>query len=386
MSTPEHHKNRPTWRERTAGQPDDEDVLEGMAEGEVVVTVVAPTPRAAVLKRVALLTLTAVSLYLLFPSIVQVFSSFPALGRIEPWWFLAMGAAEAASFSCTWVVQHVAMRAKRWVPVIESQLAGNAFGRIVPGGGAAAGALQFKMLVEAGVGGARAASGLTVASVMLFAALLALPVLAVPGILLGTPIPNGLEPALYVGIGLFITMFALGAVVLIYDGPLAWIGRIVQRGRNRLWRRREPMTALPSRLLRERDLVVSVVGRRWWQALLATVGKWVLDYLTLLAALTAIGSRPAPSLVLLAYVLAQILGQIPLTPGGLGFVEAGLTATLTLAGVKAGDAVIATLAYRLFSFWLPMPFGLWAWVMHNRRYGGDDREDGAAVAAGAGRP
>jgi uncharacterized protein (TIRG00374 family) len=60
---------------------------------------------------------------------------------------------------------------------------------------------------------------------------------------------------------------------------------------------------------------------------------------------------------------------MPLTPGGLGFVEAGLTGTLALAGVGAGAAVVATLAYRLVSFWLPIPAGAVAAVIHRRRYG-----------------
>jgi uncharacterized protein (TIRG00374 family) len=72
--------------------------------------------------------------------------------------------------------------------------------------------------------------------------------------------------------------------------------------------------------------------------------------------------------VLLAFCTAQVLTQVPVTPGGLGFVEAGLTATLTLAGVSAGDAVLATLAYRLFSYWLPLPLGLAALLLHRRRY------------------
>ena len=78
-------------------------------------------------------------------------------------------------------------------------------------------------------------------------------------------------------------------------------------------------------------------------------GRWAFDYATLLAALAAVGSHPRPALVLLAFCAAQVLAQIPITPGGLGFVEAGLTATLALAGVTAGDAVLATLTYRLFS-------------------------------------
>ena len=85
------------------------------------------------------------------------------------------------------------------------------------------------------------------------------------------------------------------------------------------------------------------------------------------------GGRPRPLLygVLLAYCVAQILSWLPFTPGGLGFVEAGLTGTLVLAGVNAADAVVATLAYRLVSYWLPLPAGLVAWFVHRRRYGSE---------------
>jgi uncharacterized protein (TIRG00374 family) len=62
--------------------------------------------------------------------------------------------------------------------------------------------------------------------------------------------------------------------------------------------------------------------------------------------------------VLLAFCAAQLLAQVPVTPGGLGFVEAGLTATLVLAGVETADALTATFAYRLFAYWLQLPLGL----------------------------
>ena len=113
---------------------------------------------------------------------------------------------------------------------------------------------------------------------------------------------------------------------------------------------------------------MGTLGPRWKRALAATSGRWALDYATLLAALAAVGSQPRPSLVLLAFCAAQILAQIPITPGGLGFVEAGLTAMLALAGVSAGAAVLATFAYRLFSYWLPLPVGLLAFGWHARRY------------------
>ena len=113
--------------------------------------------------------------------------------------------------------------------------------------------------------------------------------------------------------------------------------------------------------------MIGTLGPRWKRALLATVGRWSFDYATLLAALAAVGDHARPGLVLLAFCAAQLLAQIPITPGGLGFVEAGLTAMLTLAGVGAGAAVLATFAYRLASYWLPLPVGLAAWAVHRRR-------------------
>jgi uncharacterized protein (TIRG00374 family) len=153
-----------------------------------------------------------------------------------------------------------------------------------------------------------------------------------------------------------------------FDAPLRWIGRTIQRVRNRLRRHSEPLKGLPKRLLHERDRILETFGPKWKRALAATIGRWFFDYATLLAALAAVGSRPRPALVLLAFCGAQILAQIPATPGGLGFVEAGLTAMLKLAGVPAGAAVLATFAYRLFSYWLPLPLGAIGFVAHRRRY------------------
>ena len=66
--------------------------------------------------------------------------------------------------------------------------------------------------------------------------------------------------------------------------------------------------------------------------------------------------------------MAQVLALVPFTPGGLGFVEAGLTGTLALAGVPAAEALVAALAYRLASYWLPIPFGLGAYLVHRHYF------------------
>jgi uncharacterized protein (TIRG00374 family) len=173
-----------------------------------------------------------------------------------------------------------------------------------------------------------------------------------------------------VAVVLLVALFAVGALLIVYDGVLAWVGRAIQNVRNRMRRRAEPLRTLPERLLRERNRIIGTFGQRWMRALAATSGRWAFDYATLLAALAAIGSQPRPSLVLLAFCAAQVLSQIPVTPGGLGFVEAGLTAMLALAGVSAGAAVLAAFVYRLFSYWLQLPAGLAAFGWHARRYRG----------------
>ena len=73
--------------------------------------------------------------------------------------------------------------------------------------------------------------------------------------------------------------------------------------------------------------------------------------------------------MLLAYAAAGIIALFPVTPGGLGIVEASLSGLLILAGVSGGDAVLATLAYRLASYWLPLLAGPPAYLLFRHRYG-----------------
>jgi uncharacterized protein (TIRG00374 family) len=324
---------------------------------------------ATIARHAVLLVVTGVSLYLLAPALLEVFGAFDQLDDIDPLWFLGMFALQVGSYGCMWAVQRLAIRLRRWGPVITSQLASNAFGRVVPGGVAAAGAMQFAMLVRAGVPAAAAASGMTASSVLVFGTLLALPVLAVPAIVTGATVNSGLLHAAIAGAVLFLAILAIGVACVVWDRPLEVIGRAAQRVRNRLFPQRDPLTDLPARLIRERDIVLDVLGQQWWEALLGAAGRWVLDYLTLLAALYAVDAQPRASLVLLAFFAAQLLGTLPLTPGGLGFVEAGLTGTLALAGVSAAAAVLATLAYRLVAFWLPIPAGGVAALLHRHHYG-----------------
>ena len=317
-----------------------------------------------------MLTATGIGLYVVWPSLAAVFSSGPQLKTVNPLWGIPIVLAEVASFACMWALLRLALDVKPWFPIATAQLAGNAFSRIVPGGAAAGGAMQFDMLRQAGVSTTWAATGVTAVSLISTATLLGLPVISIISILItGASVEHNLYRVGSIAVVVCVAAMAGGAVLLFADRPLFWLGGVIQRVRNRILRKREPIEGLPGRLVDERDLIRRVLGAGWWQALIFSAGNWLLDLLALLIALAAVGAEPRASVVLLAYVVAAFLGMIPLTPGGLGFVEAGLLGTLSLAGIGTDQALLATLVYRLASYWMPIPTGAVAYFLAARKYG-----------------
>jgi uncharacterized protein (TIRG00374 family) len=319
--------------------------------------------------RVALLALTGVSLYLLFPSLVEVFSSWRSLKTLSWTWVALMLVAESLSFVSVWALQRIALQRGGWFVIGTAQLTSNAVGRVVPGGGATASAFEISMLAKAGVEPGRAGTSLAVAGALDFAALLVLPVLAVPAIVGGAPVGKSLEVAVLLGVAVLVLLLAAGAVAFLTNGPVEAVGRAVQWLMNKSIRRRRHVHDLPEKLFAERDFARATLGTHWAQAIGAAVAISLFDYLALLCAVRAVHQSPRPSLVLLAYVAAILLSLIPFTPGGLGFVEAGLVGLLTASGVDAGAAVTATLTYRLASYWLPLPAGGIAYLLYRHRYG-----------------
>ena len=307
--------------------------------------------------RIIMLVLAAIGLYVVWPSLVATFSSFRELRHVAPIWFVVMVLAEVASFGCMWLLISLCLGSSRYFAIATAQVTGNAISKIVPGGSPMGAAFQFGMLADAGLDPTRVGTGTAAASLINVATLFALPVLSIPAILGGVTVANGLARAAWLGVGVFVLLAGGGAVLLLFDGPIEWVAGVIQRVHNMVLRRRPPLVALSERLTAERDAVRGALGARWGQALLRSAGNVLFDYLALLAALVATGATPKASLVLLAYVAAVVLGMIPLTPGGLGFVEAGLAGMLVLAGVPAAQATLATLAYRLVSYWLPILAG-----------------------------
>ena len=81
------------------------------------------------------------------------------------------------------------------------------------------------------------------------------------------------------------------------------------------------------------------------------------------ASVRALGGSVPLASVAVVYLTGNAIGSVVPTPGGLGAVEAALSAGLTAAGLPGTTAVSAVLLFRTLTFWLPVPVG---WVaLHN---------------------
>ena len=274
------------------------------------------------------------------------------------------------AFAALWALTRIAVPGISWFVAATSQLTSNAAVKVTPGGIVAGGAFYFRMLAVSGVPMTHAAAALAAVGVLSNLVLFALPAVALIIAAVSAPIPEGMLPVAVAGSILFVVMFTATVVLVRFDRPLHLLGRAVESGVNWAAKRfNQDWTFTETGLVESRDLVVKSLGQKWHIALGVATLNWLLDYATLFVALLAIGAQPRASLILLAFAGAAVLGMIPLTPGGLGFVEAGLIGMLTISGIPASDALLATLAYRLFQFWLPIPAGLIAYIVFRGRYG-----------------
>ena len=314
------------------------------------------------------LLIGGIGIYVVLPRLLSAVTEWQSLSHLVWPFVVLMVVCETAAFACIWALDRIVLHTKAWFPVITSQLTSAAAGRVLPGGGATSMALVVSMLGRAGIDTTDAAAAWGTSTLLQTATTLALPVLALPAIIGGAPVNHSLATAAILGAVLFVLLLAAGAVALTTDKPIRLLGRVLQWLLNATIRRHDRVTNLPDRLLSARDSVRTTLGSSWKAAIAAAAGSTLFDYLALLAALRAVGAEPRPSLVLLAYTASQVLALIPVTPGGLGFVEGGLVAMLKLAGVPVGTALAATLVYRTASYWLPLPAGGIAYLLFRRRY------------------
>ena len=295
--------------------------------------------------------------YLVLPQIAGVRKSLSLLGDVRIRFIVAGVLLEAAAIvAYAQLTRQVLPKPGRpglW-KTLRIDLATLAVSHLVPGGAAAGGTLGYRLLEHSGVEGGDAAFALATQGI---GSAVVLNVLLWIALVISIPL-RGFDP-LYgtaaIAGALLIGGFSL-LILLLTKGEVR-AARILRMCARRLpFLEEETVHLLVHRLasrlrtlLADRSLLYSAVG---WAA-----ANWILDAASLWVFVWAFGSRVGVDALLVSYGLANVLAAIPLTPGGLGVVEAVLTSTLVGFGTTRGVAILGVISWRLVNFWLPIPVG-----------------------------
>jgi uncharacterized membrane protein YbhN (UPF0104 family) len=120
-----------------------------------------------------------------------------------------------------------------------------------------------------------------------------------------------------------------------------------------------------------RDSLVLLRGRSPG-VLIGSFGYMGFDIAALVLCFRAFGHSPTLPVIVVAYIIGQLGGLVPL-PGGIGGTEGGLIGLLALYHAPLASATVSVLAYRALALWLPALLGSVAFVQLRKTLQRDDR-------------
>jgi uncharacterized protein (TIRG00374 family) len=253
--------------------------------------------------------------------------------------------------------------------------ASTALSIVLPGGAAVGMAGSYGMLRSWGFESRPVATAVTLTGVWNQLANLAFPAIALVLLML----EGGRHPLLttvaLIGFAALVVVVTGLTLALASDGLARGVGDTAARVTNRALRviRRGPVAWDGSALVRFRHDASAIVRRRWHVLTLATLAGHLTVFLLLLACLRAFdvpSSDVTAVEAFAAWSLVRILGVLPLTPGGVGIVELGLTGLLVGFGGANAAVVAAVLVYRFLTLVPTLALGLLAastWKLHRPR-------------------
>lgn len=245
----------------------------------------------------------------------------------------------------------------------------------VPGGGAVGLAVQYGMLTSYGTTPAATTAAITAVGLWGTFITLGFPIIGVLALIAG-----GGGGAAYLTVALIgLAVLAAAAVVLVLvirSEPLArrigtWGNTLIRPIRRRV-KKLADVDLVPA-IVHFRTSIHDVVVRRWALLTLAQSGIFITQFFILYVALRGVeGWDQAGTPILVAFgafAISQVGLMIPITPGGVGTVDAFMIAILTGNGTADGAATAADLVWRASSFVPQIGIGVIALILWYRRAG-----------------
>ncbi len=252
-----------------------------------------------------------------------------------------------------------------WRVSYQITLAGGAATKILATAGAGGIALTVWALRDRGLPAADVARGMVCYEILTYGVYMA--ALAIFGFGLWFGVFPGSAPA---GLTLVPALFGTAVIVIVLsmlfaDEPAErFLLRRADAAHGRLERWLRRAAALPRSLQSGLEAAIGMFRRRDPSVLGAIVG-WGFDIGTLWASFRAFGPAPPAAVLVMGYYVGTLANTLPL-PGGIGGVEGGMIGSFLAFGVNGSLAVLAVLAYRTISYWLPTVPGVIAYVQLRR--------------------
>ncbi len=265
------------------------------------------------------------------------------------WTLAALGLSAVTYLGAAMSLSGFVLERLRLARTLLAQVAGSFVTLVTPAavGGAA---LNIRYLRRNGVSAADSAASVGVSQLVAFT--LHLSLLVIFAAITGTARDSSLQPPRWV-------FFVVAGLVVVGLAMLA-----TPPGRRLLRARIAPgLGQVIPRLLDVAQQPAKLAQGMGGAALL-TAGY----ILCLAACVRALGGSLPLASIAVVYLTGSAVGSIVPTPGGLGAVEAALSAGLGAAGLPGATAVSAVLLFRMLTFWLPVPIG-WGALSYLQRKG-----------------
>lgn len=288
-----------------------------------------------------------------YGDVVDVMSQMSVLSIVV---LLVTGIVNIATFAPNWMAALPGLSYRKSLRVT---LAGTAIANLAPLGGAVSMGMQYAMFRTWGFEKRESSRAMVVTGVWNNLVNLALPLCGLSLLLLRGGRNAALEVSARIGVVAFVIVAGAFIQVLRSNSGAKKVGRVADRV-VRLWDRlRRQVTlraSLSDVLVTFRNDSVDLLRRRWLALTVSTVAGVMSVFVVLAVAIRAVGIVGAE--VTFAEAFAAWAGTrllstaFPVTPGGLGVVDIGLTTALTGFGGRTESVVAAVLVYRAVT-WLP---------------------------------
>jgi uncharacterized protein (TIRG00374 family) len=320
------------------------------------------------------LVILVVVLVEVVPKFASYSRAWAAMSHLSAWWWVAIAVVALVNqISGVWPYQAALPGLGSWDGFIEIETTG-AIANTVPAGGAVAIGMTYKMFSSFGFSNVDISSSVIVTGIWNFAFKLALPLAAVALLAITTHPSAQVADAAVAGVVAIVVAGVALWLLLRFRAATHWLVRMADRAVNRVRRlfRKPPANGIERSLAAFKSQTIHVVRRRGWHLSGATLANQLVGFVLVLIIVRAVGittGQVTYIAVFTSFAVARLAGAIPITPGGLGTLDAAFISLLTAFGASSSRALAADLIWRLVVYFLPIIPGVGTYVIWLRRRG-----------------